>query len=218
MRVITCPVCSDPYPLYLFEFGIPFWCRCGAIIGRPTEDPNGGDEGRGNPPREFHETPWEEPSFDDPYEGEDHPPHGNSPYGLDDASGYAPSSSRRVYGAGPEFQDAPIELSSQEWQELRAELEARDGHSQPEFDWPYNYDSRFAWEQEDEKKARELQRRADRICYLISATDYSAIEIDKEKQSLADRCRRYFPEIEHAYEKVYERRFNRLWKQFRDAA
>ncbi|MEZ4647198.1 MAG: hypothetical protein R3E97_00185 [Candidatus Eisenbacteria bacterium] len=187
MRIITCPVCTEPYPLYLFEFGIPFWCRCGAIIGKPTED-----------------TVAEQ--------GHDHssPPPTAGPEPVHTEWVAPPSTS-------PEPSHRGIELSDAEWQDLRAELEARSTGALPEFDWPYQYDLRFSWELDDERKAKELQRRADRICYLISATSYSRQEIEREQRQLKERCERYFPEIERAYDKVYARRFSKLWSQFREA-
>lgn len=189
MRIITCHVCTEPYPLYLFEFGIPFWCRCGAIVGRPTEDatvsgPNRIEEKESDP---------------------------SSP-GVEKRATSDPSERRSGDPCGP----SGIELSAVEWQDLQAELESRDAGALPEFDWPYQYDPRYSWELDDERKAKELQRRADRICYLISATSYSRGEIVREKRQLRERCERYFPEIEGAYEKVYARRFDKLWAQFRN--
>lgn len=188
MRIITCPVCTEPYPLYLFEFGIPFWCRCGAIVGKPTEDPTGGHG-------HDHSSAAATTGSDTPLSRERVAPEWTSP---------DPSSRKG------------IELSDAEWQDLRAELEARSTGSLPEFDWPYQYDLRFSWELDDERKAKELQRRADRICYLISATSYSRQEIEREQVQLKERCERYFPEIERAYDKVYARRFTKLWAQFRE--
>jgi len=189
MRIITCPICTEPYPLYLFEFGIPFWCRCGAIVGRPTEDaavsgPNRAEETERDP----------------------------SSSGSSGRPSSEPTERRSVDPSNP----SGIELSAAEWQDLQAELEARNAGLLPEFDWPYQYDLRFSWELDDERKAKELQRRADRICYLISATSYSREEIEQERRHLRERCERYFPEIENAYEKVYARRFDKLWIQFRE--
>lgn len=177
MRIITCPVCTEPYPLYLFEFGIPFWCRCGAIIGRPVED---------------------------------------STISVRAETSRGTAAGRAERGSSGPTEPGGLELSPAEWQELQAELEARTTGTVPEFDWPYQYDLRFSWELDDERKAKELQRRADRICYLISATSCPREEIDREKRQLRDRCERYFPEIESAYEKVYARRFDKLWRQFRE--
>jgi hypothetical protein len=68
---------------------------------------------------------------------------------------------------------------------------------------------------EQDRRARELRRRADRICYLIVSTDRPLREIEAEMQVLRARCRRYFPEIRGAYEQVYEARFQKLWREFR---
>ncbi len=64
--------------------------------------------------------------------------------------------------------------------------------------------------------ARELQRMADRVCFLIVSTDYPEIDIEIEKGVVRDRCRELFPNRMHLYEMVYESRFRRLWEQFRE--
>lgn len=189
MHIITCHVCTESYPLYLFEFGIPYWCRCGSIVGPPTEDAAVSE------PRRVEEREL------DP-----------SPTTRSGRPTSEPSDRHAIDPSNP----SGIELSASEWQDLQAELEARNAGLLPEFDWPYAYDLRFSWELDDERKTKELQRRADRICYLISATSYSRQDIDHEKRQLRERCERYFPEIERAYEKIYERRFEKLWSQFRD--
>jgi hypothetical protein len=70
-------------------------------------------------------------------------------------------------------------------------------------------------QEEQERRARELRRRADRICYLIVSTEKPLREVEAEMRVLRDRCRRYFPEIRGAYEQVYEARFQKLWREFR---
>jgi len=80
--------------------------------------------------------------------------------------------------------------------------------SPPESEPPIDLD-------EQDRRARELRRRADRICYLIVSTDRPLREIEAEMQVLRARCRRYFPEIRNAYEQVYEARFQKLWREFR---
>lgn len=68
---------------------------------------------------------------------------------------------------------------------------------------------------EQDRRARELRRRADRICYLIVSTEQPLRQVEAEMHVLRDRCRRYFPEIRGAYEQVYEARFQKLWREFR---
>jgi hypothetical protein len=68
---------------------------------------------------------------------------------------------------------------------------------------------------EQDRRARELRRRADRIGYLIISTDTPLRQIEHEMHTLRDRCRRYFPEIRGAYEQVYEARLQKLWREFR---
>ena len=71
-------------------------------------------------------------------------------------------------------------------------------------------------ERPDRRMARELQRLADRICFLILSTDYPKVDIEIEKQSLRERCQELFPERMDLYEMIYESRFQRLWQQFRE--
>ena len=68
---------------------------------------------------------------------------------------------------------------------------------------------------DDEESYRELQRRADRICSLIVASDYPAIDIVIGIRQLRDFAESRFPDRLVLFEMVYESRFRRLWKQFR---
>ena len=197
MPIINCPTCSEPYPLYLFAFGIPYWCGCGAIVGAPTEEPPASGPFRPDrsdqnapPPDQGNRTPTEPSESARPDPG---------------AGRAAPTASR----------PSEIDLSAAEWKDLQAELNARSARTRPEFSWPHPFDLRFCLELDEQRKAKEIQRRADRICYLISATSHSRREIELEERQLRDRCELYFPEIEGAYERVYARRFDYLWSQFR---
>ena len=96
-----------------------------------------------------------------------------------------------------------------------------------------------------EEPARVLQRRADRISFLIVATDYPDIDIEIEIRNLRRWCAEHMPdrllqrrpeevqqfdklrEDQHfltflhdrleLFEMVYASRFSRLWRQFRDS-
>ncbi|MFW6189945.1 MAG: hypothetical protein ACOC7T_05880 [Planctomycetota bacterium] len=61
----------------------------------------------------------------------------------------------------------------------------------------------------------ELRRRADRICSLIVASDYPAIDVVIQIRRLREFVSREFPARVDLFEKVYESRFRRLWQQFR---
>ena len=63
--------------------------------------------------------------------------------------------------------------------------------------------------------ARDLQRRADRICFLIVASDYPDVDIDIEIHRLRRWCARMFPAHRELFEIIYETRFRRLRDQFR---
>jgi len=67
----------------------------------------------------------------------------------------------------------------------------------------------------EEAAYRELQRAADRISFLIVATDYPRIDVEIERRNLRDLCRRLFPDKLELFEIIYEARFRRLWDQFR---
>jgi hypothetical protein len=67
----------------------------------------------------------------------------------------------------------------------------------------------------EEDAYRELQRAADRISFLIVATDYPRIDVEIERRNLRDLCRRLFPDKLGLFEIIYEARFRRLWDQFR---
>ena len=63
--------------------------------------------------------------------------------------------------------------------------------------------------------AEDLKRKADRICFLIVASDYPDIDIDIEILNLRKWCGRYFPERRNLFEIIYVNRFQRLREQFR---
>ncbi len=67
-----------------------------------------------------------------------------------------------------------------------------------------------------EEPARVLQRRADRIAFLIVATDYPDIDIEIEIRNLRRWCAENLPDRLELFEMVYASRFSRLWQQFRD--
>jgi hypothetical protein len=62
---------------------------------------------------------------------------------------------------------------------------------------------------------RQLQRMADRVCFLILSSDLPAIDIEIEKSKVRERCLEWYPDREQLYEMIYESRFERLWEQFR---
>ncbi|UCE01722.1 MAG: hypothetical protein JSW67_10640 [Candidatus Latescibacterota bacterium] len=67
----------------------------------------------------------------------------------------------------------------------------------------------------EEAALREVRRLADRICFLIVATDTPRVDVDIQRIALERRCRQLFPDRMHVYRLVYESRFHRLWEQFR---
>jgi hypothetical protein len=68
---------------------------------------------------------------------------------------------------------------------------------------------------EAERAARTLQRKADRLCSLIVASDYPDVDIDVEIAALRRWCRRWLPDRTELFELVYVSRFERLREQFR---
>jgi hypothetical protein len=71
---------------------------------------------------------------------------------------------------------------------------------------------------DEEASYRQLQRRADRICSLIVASDYPAIDVIIEIRKLREFAERRFPGKVGLFERIYESRFRRLWQQFRPEA
>jgi hypothetical protein len=68
----------------------------------------------------------------------------------------------------------------------------------------------------EEQDYRQLQRRADRICSLIVASDYPRIDITIAIGQLREFAQEHFPHRMALFERVYESRFRRLWTQFRN--
>lgn len=66
------------------------------------------------------------------------------------------------------------------------------------------------------ERMRELQRMADRVCFLILSSDLPPIDIEIEKEKVRQRCLELWPDREWLYDMIYESRFNRLWEQFRE--
>jgi predicted house-cleaning noncanonical NTP pyrophosphatase (MazG superfamily) len=64
-------------------------------------------------------------------------------------------------------------------------------------------------------KTLEIQRDADRICSLIVATDYPAIDIELMKSALREKVEEFFPDGLGLFDMIYESRFRRLAEQFR---
>jgi hypothetical protein len=69
---------------------------------------------------------------------------------------------------------------------------------------------------EENEKLEAFQRKADRIAFLIVASDYERIDVEIEKAELREECARLFPDKLARYDMIYESRFQRLWEQFRD--
>src|SRR6266478_2360309 len=66
-----------------------------------------------------------------------------------------------------------------------------------------------------EQAYRRLQRRIDRLSFLIVATDISERDIGIERLFLRTEAARLFPERFRFYDMLYESRFRRLVEQFR---
>lgn len=68
----------------------------------------------------------------------------------------------------------------------------------------------------EERHLGEIARAADRVSFLIVATDCPRVDIDIQRAELRRRCQTLFPDKMEVYEMVYESRFRRLWEQFRN--
>jgi hypothetical protein len=69
-----------------------------------------------------------------------------------------------------------------------------------------------------EQAYRRFQRRVDRLCFLIVASNCSERDINIERLFLRTEAARLFPEKFHLYDMIYESRFRRLLEQFRASA
>ena len=69
-----------------------------------------------------------------------------------------------------------------------------------------------------EQAFRRIQRRVDRLCFLIVSTDYPERDINIERLFLRTETARLFPEKLRLYDMIYESRFRRLIAQFRSAS
>jgi hypothetical protein len=66
-----------------------------------------------------------------------------------------------------------------------------------------------------EETYRNFQRRIDRLCFLIVASDCTEREIDIERLHLRVQAAKLFPGKVPLYDLIYESRFRRLRQQFR---
>ena len=66
-----------------------------------------------------------------------------------------------------------------------------------------------------EQAFTRIQRRVDRLAFLIVATDISERDISIERLFLKTEAARLFPDRFKFYEMMYESRFDRLVEQFR---
>lgn len=70
----------------------------------------------------------------------------------------------------------------------------------------------------EEANLRELAWRADRIAFLIVASDVPRVDVNIQTEALRRRCRELFPDKIGVFDLVYRSRFRRLWQQFRGQA
>ena len=68
-----------------------------------------------------------------------------------------------------------------------------------------------------EQAYRRFQRRVDRLCFLIVATDCPEKDINIERLFLRTEAARLFPGRLPFYDMLYESRFRRLLEQFRSS-
>ena len=70
----------------------------------------------------------------------------------------------------------------------------------------------------DEQAYRIFQEHVDRLCFLIVASNCSEREIDIERLHLRTQAMKLFPDKIQLYDLIYESRFLRLRRQFRQDA
>ena len=68
---------------------------------------------------------------------------------------------------------------------------------------------------EIDRRTRELQNAADRVCSLILDESYPDIDIEIAIANLREMADRWFPGRQDLFAMIYESRFERLRAQFR---
>ena len=68
----------------------------------------------------------------------------------------------------------------------------------------------------EEDNIKEVQRASEEIVNLILYNDIQKIDVEIEKEKFKELIKKLFPENLYIYSLIYEPRFKRLWKQFRD--
>ncbi|MDI6774172.1 MAG: hypothetical protein QME60_02080 [Verrucomicrobiota bacterium] len=68
----------------------------------------------------------------------------------------------------------------------------------------------------ENRNLRAFRRQADDISCLILNTDLPWVDIEIRIEKLRQEARRLFPQRMDLFERVYERRFQRLWRQWRE--
>lgn len=68
---------------------------------------------------------------------------------------------------------------------------------------------------EDRRKAHEIQKEADGICRMVLDEQCPAVDIEIAKDNLRRKAEQIFPDKMVFYDMIYEARFRRLWEQFR---
>jgi hypothetical protein len=67
----------------------------------------------------------------------------------------------------------------------------------------------------DQEPSEKLKQKADLICTLIFCEQVPARTIEGERKLLRQWCNKHLPDKLDLYDMIYEARFDRLMKQFR---
>lgn len=74
---------------------------------------------------------------------------------------------------------------------------------------------RYCEGREEQERAKEIQRDAQKICQMILNDECQAVDIEIAKGKLEEKVEQFFPDKIETYRMIYEARFDRLWEQFR---
>ena len=74
---------------------------------------------------------------------------------------------------------------------------------------------RYCESEEEQKKAKEIQRDAQAVCRMILDEEHSKVDIQITMANLKEKVKRLFPDKVETFEMIYGARFRRLWDQFR---
>jgi len=82
---------------------------------------------------------------------------------------------------------------------------------------PFRSIERIFDERDDARRAEELKGMADAVCRMILDERVADVDVEIAMGKVRERCAELFPDKLGLFDMIYGSRFQRLWKQFREA-